>query len=349
MIKPVFDVVDLVKEEWRFFSADHPDFYYIGRIDRTMPQAPVFIWQGSELRVRFSGQRIGFRFAEAWGQNYYNVIIDGEVHLLRLIPEGTRDYLLSVTLPPGIHEVVLFKRSEALFGQATFGGLILEPTARIEAKPEPLPLRIEFYGDSITAGACNEDPADDQYDDLKTHNNYLAYGAITARALNAEYVCIAVSGTGICYSWNPVLLPEVFDRTKPDTGSPCYAFNDRQPDLVVVNLGQNDYGFTLVEGIAFPLDFAQKYREFIRKIRNLYPSAHIICAIGGMTAYRESAELRTAFTQAVTKLAAEDSRIHSFVFSAFAVNHPRVTVHWQLAEELTGFIKNEVLLLNQTK
>ncbi|HYH05314.1 MAG TPA: SGNH/GDSL hydrolase family protein [Bacillota bacterium] len=349
MTTAAFDVVNLPKNEWRFIAADHPDLYYIGRIDRTTPQAPVFVWQGSELRARFSGQRIGFRFAEPQGQNFYNVTIDGSVHQLQLTPAGTHDYLLAVTLPPGVHELVLFKRTEALFGQATFQGLILELTARMETKPEPLPLRIEFYGDSITAGACNEDTDADQYDDLVTHNNYLAYGALTARALNAEYVCIAVSGTGICYSWNPVLLPEVFDRTNPEPGSPRYAFTERQPDLVVINLGQNDYGFTLAEGIAFPADFTEKYREFVRMIRNMYPAAHIICAIGGMTAYRDSVQLRTAFSQAVTELAAEDSRMHSFVFTAFAENHPRLTVHRQLADELTGFIKNEVLLLNQTR
>ncbi len=224
---PAFIVDGLADTKFQMVDADHPGLSYIGRIDFHDPKAPVFIWQGTQVRARFSGKSIGFRFSNAWGQNFYNVIIDGKIRFLKLNEWGTHDYQLAQTLSEGSHEFVLFKRTEANSGNAVFRGLILGEEAKLEAKPDPLPLRIEFYGDSITAGACNENPPNtEQYDDLSTHNNYLSYGAITARNLNAEYVCIAVSGIGICYSWNSFLMPEVYNRLYLNTSDERYNFKE---------------------------------------------------------------------------------------------------------------------------
>jgi hypothetical protein len=329
--------------EWRLVSPGHPDLYSIGRIDTRTPEAPVFIWQGTEIRTRFSGRSIGFRFSGAWGQNFFNVIIDGEIRVLQLTEGGTHDYLLAEGLPDGLHELILHKRTEGKFSKCIFGGIILEKKAQLGPKPEPLPLRIEFYGDSITAGACDEDPGADQYDDFSTHNNYRSYGAITARDLNAEYVCIAVSGIGVCYSWNTLLLEDIYDRLYPDPNSPKYEFPERKPDIVVLNVGQNDYGYSVIKDVAFPSDFTDKYVGLIRNIRNLYPDARIICTMGGMSAYNDSAELQAAFGKAVTQLQGADAKIHTLTFTSFTFNHPRVDTHEKLATELTAFLKKEVL------
>lgn len=339
-----FTIVKTREITHRLVAPDDSGLYYIGRIDHCNQQAPVIIWQGTEIRAVFTGKAIGFRFSGAWGQNYFNVIIDGALKLLKLKEAGTHDYLLDETLPEGSHHLVLFKRSEAMFGKASFQGLILEKGAVLGLKPEPLPLRIEFYGDSITAGACNEDPGSDQYEDLSTHNNYLSYAAITARNLNAEYLNLAVSGTGICYSWNPVLMPEIYDKLYPDKTSPKYAFSDRKPEMVIINLGQNDYGYPKSIGKPFPGAYREKYVEFVRAIRNLYPKAYIVCAIGGMDCYHSSEELRSAFGEAVAELKRTDPQLCSFIFTAFTATHPRVDTHLKLAAELTTFLKQLPLL-----
>lgn len=340
---PAFTVHAAQETNRQIITPEHPGLYYIGRIDRKDPGAPRFIWQGTELRFSFSGRRLGLRFSDAWGQNFYNVIIDGRVILLQLVEGGSHDYLLDEILPEGWHEVIIFKRTEAMFSNAVFRGLILERGTEMGSKPEPLPLAIEFYGDSISAGACNEDPAADQYDDYSTHNNYRSYGAMTARNLNAEYVNIAVSGTGICYSWNPVLMPEVYDKLYPENTSERYDFSGRIPDIVLLNLGQNDYGYPNSLGKPFPSDFTEKYTELVRNLRGLYPDARIICAIGGMSAYRESPDLQAAFKKAVDILKSADERIYSFVFTAYTDNHPRVDTHAKLAAELTPLIQKVVL------
>ncbi|HEX3044455.1 MAG TPA: SGNH/GDSL hydrolase family protein [Bacillota bacterium] len=343
-ILPAF-TVDQVQDGsgWRLVTPADPDLYSIGRIDTRVPEAPVFIWQGTEIRARFSGRRIGFRFSGAWGQNFFNVIIDGKIRVLLLTEGGTHDYLLSGELPDGLHELILYKRTEGKFSNSIFQGIILEEMAQLEAKPEPLPLCIEFYGDSITVGACNEDAGPDQYNDFSTHNNYRSYGAITARALSAEYVCIAISGVGVCYSWNTLLLGDIYDRLYPDLNSPKFAFSGRIPDIVVLNIGQNDYGYSVTKDVAFPTDFTEKYVGLIRNIRSLYPDARIVCAMGGMSAYNDSAELRAGFTKAVAELQAADGKIFSLSFTPFTYNHPRVDTHEKMATELTAFLKKEVL------
>jgi lysophospholipase L1-like esterase len=345
--KPFFAPVPAFNSDppsgFSFIKADDPSIYYIGRFASGASDRPVFVWQGSQLCARFSGRRIGFRFDSVIGRNYYNVIIDGENRLLGLEEGPGTDYLANFEIEPGEHELVLYKRSEAYFGSAVFQGLILEKGACLGPRPETLPLRIEFYGDSITAGACNEDPGDDQYEDLSSHDNYLSYGSIACRMLNAEYISIAVSGTGLTCSWNPILMPEIWDRTAPDPVSPKHDFSGPPPDIVVVNLGQNDVGFPASQGRPLSGDFAQRYVSFIRGIRAVYPRSFIVCTIGGMTAYRDSAELRAAWSCAMGALRGGDDRILELRFEAFSYSHPRIPVHRALAAELASFIRTEIL------
>jgi hypothetical protein len=331
----------------RLVPSDERSLYYVGRFPEAVGPAPSFAWQGSELLARFTGARLGFLFdAPTVGPAFFNVIVDGENRMLELAADGPLFYLLEPELGPGVHELVLYKRTEAFIGAVRLRGLLVEEGARLGPKPEGLPLRLEFYGDSITAGACNDDPGEDQYEDQSTHDNYLSYGSVAARELGAEYVSIAVSGTGLCESWNPVLMGEAWDKMGCDpAGRPgeAWDFSGRAPDIVVINLGQNDYGFPLSQGRPFPAEYARRYLGFARGLRAVYPRAAIVCAIGGMPAWHESAELRAAWEEAVAQLKAEDALVFDYRFMAFSVKHPRVELHRVLAAELAAYLRSVVL------
>jgi hypothetical protein len=114
------------------------------------------------------------------------------------------------------------------------------------------------------------------------------------------------------------------------------------PDVAVIALGQNDHGYPLSVGKPFPVDFAQRYIGLGRAIRSVYPEAFLVCAIGGMTAYRESPGLRRAFGEAVSALKREDRRVLSIVFKAASRAHPRVAVHRKLAAELVSFLRENL-------
>jgi lysophospholipase L1-like esterase len=319
-----------------------------GRIDWRQPLAPVVIWQGSEFRLRFQGQRFGLAFSNVRGQNCFTVLVDDQLSYLGLPPApagtpaggeaGVQTWVWDLPLDPGEHEICLIKRSEAFASQVRFQGFVLEPDAMVLPAPERPRLTIEFFGDSITAGACNEDQGEDQYDDHSSHNNWLSYGAITARNLGAAQISTAVSGIGVCASWDPRTMPEIWDRLYVDPSGPAWDFSGPAPDLVVINLGQNDFGFTRHQWQAFPPDFTERYVDLVLAIRQRYPAARLYCVLGGMRCYQESPELRRAWDQAVATLMANDSRLHRYVFSAWAPSHPRTDVHARMAQELTRLI-----------
>jgi len=323
-------------------GAADPRLRWVGRIGH-VPGGRLLAWSGSELRARFTGTSLALRLEPGRGRGaHFSVEIDGRRHALALQGGGAADWRLD--LPPGNHELRLLKRTEASQAEAVFLGLRLAEGGRLLDPPPPRPLRLVFYGDSITAGACNGDLGEDQYENLSTHDGTRAYGALTAARLGADYVGIAVSGIGITATWDTLLMPQVWNRYAPRLDAPVAPPDPRAPDVVLLNLGQNDHGFPASQGRAIAADFGPRYLGFVRQLRARYPQARLVLLLGGMSAPREQPALPAAVRQAVQTLRAEgDARVWSYRFEAFAWAHPRLDVHEQMADELTRFLQDEVL------
>ncbi len=327
-----------------WIAADDARLRYVGRVDTRVPHARGLSWSGTELRARFTGTQLGLRMLAEHGVNYFDVEVDGRRHLLVVQGSAPREWRLRETLAAGAHELRIVKRTEGLMAEARLLGLHLAVDAKLLAPPPARPLRLEFYGDSITAGACDGDMGVDQYDDLSTHDGARAYGALTARRLDADYVGIAVSGIGITRSWNELLMPQVWDRVAPHVDAPIAAIDEHAPDVVLVNLGQNDHGFPASRGEPFPDDFAPRYLDFVRHLRQRYPHARLVLLVGGMTAWKEEPQLLPAIQAAARTLHDEgDALVWTYTFKAFAYAHPRIDVHEQMSEELVAFLKAQVL------
>ena len=321
-------------------------FLYSGRIDFSKPATPVFIWQGSGFSCTFYGPSFGISLSSTGQNSYYNVIIDGKIYLLHPSGGSQSYYVLDADLGEGLHTCTVFKRVEAMFAQDKFYGLVLERREKVGGLGSPPPekdLLIEFYGDSITAGACNEDPDEDSYTNYLEHNNFTSYGAITCRLLDADYSNIAVSGTGISASWNDILLSKTWKNLYPRLRSPLYDFSKRMPDIVVINLGQNDYGYPQSKGEPFPSDFAEKYEAFLHQVREVYPDAWIVCATGGMGAVKSSRALITGINNAVKNC--NDEKISVYFYKAFTYNHPRLDTHEKMAYELINFLTDKGIVV----
>jgi lysophospholipase L1-like esterase len=370
-LRPSFDVnpPQLTAATRRFIPADDPNYAYVGRIDRKNPAAPVLIWSGTTVRARFHGKSLAIQLNSLNGSNYYDVVVDGEIRMLTAVDSGRAVYRWNGRLSDTDHELVLFKRTEAMFSYSAFEGLFIDQDQRsLRGKPRALPRKIEFYGDSITAGVCDEvypyDNDGDTYNPIgySSHNNYTAYGALTARAIDAEYVAIACSGIGISASWNDPTMPDVYDRLyyKFDVGelrqdSNRYDFTgEREPDIVVINLGVNDFGRTNFLGLPFPSDYVDRYITLVRNLRALRPHAAIVLTLGGLSTGSSNGQapvLMDAFTAVVrhfTTGPARDPDLHALVFRATnSVNpgiHPRDYTHQLMAEELTRFLKDNHLV-----
>ncbi len=329
---------------WRHVRPGDSRLAWVGRFERRDPAAPLMAWSGSELRARFTGTRLALRLAGTMGRNHFTVEIDGRRHPLALPAGDAQDWRLREPLAAGVHSLRLVKRSEGSMGEARLLGLLLDEGAELLPPPPPRPLRLEFYGDSITAGACNGDLGADQYDDLSTHDGTRAYGALVAERLGADYVGIALSGTGITRSWHELLMPQVWDRVAPRLDAPVAPVADPPPDVVIVNLGQNDHGFPASRGEPFAADFGARYLDFARVLRRRYPAARLVLALGGMSGWKEQPALRPAIAAAADALRAEgDRRVWNFIFEAFSYAHPRIDVHARMADELHAFLRDQVL------
>jgi lysophospholipase L1-like esterase len=327
-----------------WIAADDARLRYVGRTDARVSHARGLAWSGTELRARFTGTRLGLHMASLHGPNYFNLEIDGHRHRLAVTGEAAREWRLREPLSPGEHELRLVKRTEGAMGEARLFGLHLGEGGTLLPPPAARRLRLEFYGDSITAGACDGDMGADQYDDLSTHDGTRAYGALTAQRLAADYVAIAVSGIGVTRTWGDLLMPQVWDRVAPHPDAPRAPLDAHPPDVVLVNLGQNDHGLPASRGEAFPGDFAPRYLDFVRRLRHRYPHARLVLLIGGMTAWKEEPQLPAAIQGALQALRAEGDRlVWSYTFRAFAYAHPRLDVHQQMSEELVSFLKDQVL------
>lgn len=325
--------------------ADDAKLRFIGRFDTRQPEAPLLSWSGSEIRANFSGTQLGLRMAAVSGTvSHYTVEVDGRRHALAVSGQGPQDWRLREPLSTGPHELRIVKRTEGSQAEARFMGLLLAADAQLLAPPPARPLRLEFYGDSITAGACNGDMGEDQYADLSTHDGTRAYGALVAARLGADYVGIAVSGIGITRTWDTLLMPQIWDRTAPRLEAPVAPVGAKAPDVVVVNLGQNDHGLPASRGEPFAADFGARYLSFVRSLRQRYPHAKLVLTIGGMSAWKEQPAILSALQDSARILRAEgDDKVWTYRFDAFAWAHPRIDVHSQMADELEQFLRDKVL------
>jgi lysophospholipase L1-like esterase len=317
-------------------------FRYEGRIDFSDSNAPVIVWQASRISLDFEGDALGLIFDDANGQCFFNAEVDGSNTVVE-VREGKP--VTPATLAgfgPGRHHLMLFKRSEADAGMVHFRGVALAAGGKAWATPAPVyQLRMEFFGDSITVGACNEDGDTDQWDNRRTHNAALSYVALTANAFSADYRNIAVSGMGIATGWVDKKAGEVWDKIYPNPASPRASLTQWVPQVVFVNFGENDDSYPRAHGQPFPASYTDGYIALIRAIRAAYPVAHIVLLRGGMFGGAQSEPLRQAWESAVTQLEAADPAVSHFVFKHWTHNHPRVADDRIMADELIAWLKQQ--------
>ena len=317
-----------------------PRFRYEGRFDLADANSPVVIWQASRIGLDFEGDRLTLLFDGATGQSFFNAQVDGSTTIVE-IREGSlaRGATLS-GLGRGRHHLVLFKRSEADAGTVRFRGVQLAAGERAWAPgPPAYRLRMEFFGDSITVGACNEDGDTDQWEDRRTHNAALSYAALTAAAFSADHRNTAVSGMGIATGWVEVKAGQMWNHLHPNAASPPADLHGWTPQVVFVNLGENDDSFPKAHGQPFPAGYTDGYVSLVQAMRAAYPMAHIVLLRGGMFGGAQSEPLRKAWEAAVTQIEATDKAASHFVFTHWSNNHPRVADHREMADELIAWLK----------
>ena len=347
----VFTFACTTKQEL-FIDYSNSQISYSGRIDSSKIKGAELFWSGTSIKFNFEGKSISALFKDEKGDNYYNVLIDNESPFIIRTDTSKQYYQLASELIKGKHKVEIFKRTEWNRGKTSFYGFKLKDGAKVLPKSLPNKKGIEFYGNSITAGYAIEDLSGKDSPDSTFTNNYLSYSAITARHFKAKYHCIAKSGIGVTVSWFPLIMPEMYDRLDPTDPNSKWNFSLFTPDIVVINLLQNDsWIVNLPDSDMFKMRFGAKtpddeyiinaYQKFILNIKNHYPKANIICTLGSMDAVKEGSKWVNYIKIAVDNL--NDETIHThFMPYIESSAHPSIMDQEKMANSLIQFIEKNI-------
>jgi len=335
-----------------FVDYSNSQIVYSGRIDSSHIKGVELYWSGTSIKFNFEGESISALIEDEKGDNYYNVIIDNGSPIIFRPDTLKRFHQLASELPKGKHSIEIFKRTEWDRGKTSFYGFQIEGGAKLLPKPPRYKRKIEFYGNSITAGYAVEDFSGKDSPDSTYTNNYLSYAAITARHFDTDYHCICKSGIGITVSWFPQIMPEIYDRLNPTDPTSKWDFSLYSPDIVVINLLQNDsWIVNLPDSDVFKMRFGnttpddayiiRAYQEFVANIRNHYPKANIICSLGSMDAAKEGSKWISYIKTGVANL--NDKKIYAhFMPYIEASAHPSIKDQEEMAKSLIEFIEENI-------
>ncbi|WP_114937483.1 SGNH/GDSL hydrolase family protein [Mucilaginibacter endophyticus] len=324
---------------------------YTGRINQTDEAAELY-WTGSSLKINFNGTGASALMQDERGENYYTIIVDDKVINTIHLDNTKQAYTLAENLPAGKHTLELFKRTEWDKGKTLFYQFILAKEATALPPPEAKKRKIEFFGNSITCGYADEDTTGQDRGSAPYENGYLSYAALTARHFDAQYVCTSKSGIGITVSWFPLIMPEMYNRLDPTDPTSIWDFKKYTPDVVVINLFQNDswivnqpnnpqfkerFGTKAPE----PDQIIKAYKDFVKNIRKAYPKAQIICALGSMDATKAGSPWPGYIEKAVAAL--NDKQIYThFIPYKNTPGHPSLKEQQAMADDLIAFMEKTV-------
>jgi hypothetical protein len=251
-----------------------PGVRIVGRSAAGTNSSTRFSWAGTSISARFTGTQVSVNLNDANNKNRFTVVVDGGTPKTITSASGQTALSLATGLASGSHDLVFWRNTEASIGVSEFSGLTgFSSGGALLAAPAAPDRRIEVIGDSLSVGAgvegtsttCN--PSIDAFT-----NNYLAYGSVAARTVLADVVTIAWSGIGVyrSYSASAATMPQIYDYAIPNDKT-AWDFSKYQPQVVVINLGTNDFGSG---NPGQP--YVDAYVAFVKHVRSKYAAASFI-------------------------------------------------------------------------
>lgn len=258
---------------------DSPSVRVVGRFSKT-DGARVLDWSGTGAQVAFVGTSCKVKLRSTGA--VLSVTIDGSPRPdLRLL-EPTADTVVELVrdLRQGPHVLEIGKRTEASVGTVTLQKFLVEGSAGTLTPPPER--RIEVVGNSITCGYGVLDSAKEHHFDPLTQDVYSAWAFVAARPLGADLRTTCVSGRGLVRNYDAStsgILPDIFERSGPSPTSPAWDFSGWKPQVVVVNLGTNDFA-------SYPVPDSAAWENavvaFVGRIRKVYGPISVVLADGPM-------------------------------------------------------------------
>ncbi|WDM11171.1 acetylxylan esterase [Streptomyces lavenduligriseus] len=278
-------------------------FRTVGRVKEAADGWVQYSWPGIVFEGRFRGSGVGIALDDS--ANDYDVQIDGTTVSTLVTPGRTTSWITD--LADTEHTVRLVKRTECPWAVGRFGGFVAARGGRILPAPAPRRRQIEFIGDSYTAGYGNvsgtrDCSANGGVD--RNSNAGLAFGALTARKLDADHQQNAFSGRGMVRNYNGgdpgTDYRTYYDRALLNAvGDVWHKPRGWRPQVVVIGLGINDFSTPLHPGEPWATQseltaaYARAYHGFLDKLRARYGSRTFLVvsatAVSG-TAFADTAQ-----------------------------------------------------------
>lgn len=341
-----------MKDRW--IEPYHKLIQYSGRMNDLHPLGPILVYPASGIKIRFTGSYLKvllYNKNQYW-DNYLGVIIDGKQDKILLAKNETQVITVMQYLEGKEHTAFLFKRMDSCHTLQIMGFAIKEGEKLLVCEEEPT-RKMEFYGDSVTAGEVSEaikfSGKKDPVHNGEYSNSWYSYAWITARKLNARIHNISQGGiallnnTGWFYESNYIGMESIYDKISyhPEMGEITnWDFTRYIPHVVVIAIGQNDshpYDFMKDN---YNCEMAQywrkRYKEFVQTIRRIYPSSIIILST---TILEHHVNWDNSIEAVCEEL--KDKKIVHFLYSnngSGTKGHIRIDEAEKMAEELSSYI-----------
>lgn len=252
---------------------------WTGRVDRHLPGKAILSWSGTSLAFGLTGSEFTLRIRGT--KSLYDLEVDGRSLEPLDLGHSEGEHRLRVVLPrqANPHAIAITKRTEPMVGIDTVVGL--DVNGRLEKAPALASRKLLFLGNSITCGYGVLDSVKEHPFSHHTEDYTKTYAALVARTFSAQAHALCWSGKGVYRNVakdTTLTMPVLWERTNPTTGGE-WKHQDWQPDLVVIDLGTNDFGRAPAPD---PERFHAVYEAFLTRVHAVHPKAPILLVDGPM-------------------------------------------------------------------
>ncbi len=353
---------------------DMNDFQFVRWIGRTyynpLESAKYFFFTASGLEVGFYGTELKVSFKASnynitGKQAYLVALIDGEEDPTQgttiVLNQASAEYTVVSGLEEGFHTVKILKRSEA--SDSNTAVTQIKTDGHFTNAPLPKSFSVQFIAASSSTGYGNLGNSSEPKSTDNSHG-LLAFAYLTTYLLDAEISIFSASGWGVSRGFNTggaisatQNIPAAYEYYAINGSNTVYTqpglWNDSdfEPDVIVVNLGTNDFNASSYNSMStenkkiMSDKFVADYTAFLQVLNNTHPDAKIIVAYGLMgEAGTVGPFTITAIENANASIG--ETKVYPFIMEAagtppnpFGSNyHPNVGTSKNVAEDLAALI-----------
>lgn len=343
-------------------NPDSGYFNFTGRISFENSKEPLFIYPGTMAETVFSGTSVGIYIKNEKMGPYTSigVLIDNLQYKFDLSKEKENEEIfinVAQELEDKEHTLVVFKTQGAA-NYIYFCGIEVDESANLRRPEKNYKLKIDVYGDSVSAGEVTEAIYYTERIDPENHNgcydnSWFSYPFILGRLIDAEVYDNSQGGIALldktgffCGPDEEKLLgmESVYDKLSfvpySNEGITEWDFSRFTPDLVIFAIGQNDPN-PHAEVTDDPLHikrWKEKYKEIILDLKSRYGEKTKFLLM--LTVLMHDPKWDKYMDEVVEEL--NDDNIKRFYFTRCGKatpGHPKLSEQTEMAVELRDHIK----------